>query len=133
MRFFALHGIGEQEHKVGNDYVVNVRAEYDISKSALSDDLNDTLNYVEMYNVVKQVVGETQELLERVTYKIGERILERFEGTVRLISTPASSICFFSQHPSSSSFSGVRKTGCADRRPSARAVLPTDPPQRMET
>jgi dihydroneopterin aldolase len=80
MRFFALHGIGEQEHKVGNDYVVNVRAEYDISKSALSDDLNDTLNYVEMYNVVKQVVGETQELLERVTYKIGERILERFEG-----------------------------------------------------
>ena len=42
LRFHAYHGVLEQEQIVGNDYCLDVRMKYDISKAKLSDNIDDT-------------------------------------------------------------------------------------------
>ena len=46
IRVYAFHGCLEEEAKIGSDYIVDVEIVADLSKSSLSDDLNDTVDYV---------------------------------------------------------------------------------------
>ena len=84
LRFHAFHGVLPQERTVGNDYVVSVRAGYDVSKACLSDDVSDTLNYARMYDVVKAEMAEPSKLLERVAWRIGERLMAEFPSITSL-------------------------------------------------
>ena len=68
MRFHAFHGVLPQERLVGNDYEVTVVMDSDIAAAALSDDVADTINYAEVYEVVRQVMMEPCHLLERVVW-----------------------------------------------------------------
>lgn len=54
IKLHAFIGVSELERKVGNDYVVNLRLRYNIEKAMLSDDVADTLNYAEVYEVLKK-------------------------------------------------------------------------------
>ena len=78
LRVHAYHGVLEQEHKVGNDYVISLRAEYDMTKACVSDDVNDALNYASLCNEVLALMKDTSALLERVAYKIGDRLINKF-------------------------------------------------------
>ena len=49
MRFYAYHGVLPQEKKVGNWFSVDLELSVDLSRAALSDQLQDTLNYAEVY------------------------------------------------------------------------------------
>jgi len=80
IRFHAYHGVGDAEHMVGNDYVVNVVACHDVTSAAASDDVADALNYVAVYDVVKQVMGEPRCLLESVAAEMARRLLDAFGG-----------------------------------------------------
>ena len=79
LRFHAYHGVMEQERVVGNDYEVSLRLAYPLEKSCLSDDVNDTLNYAEVYDLVKKEMELPGRLLESVAYRIADRLMERFE------------------------------------------------------
>lgn len=78
LRYHAFHGVLPQERLTGNDYVVNLSMGYDVSRAILSDNVDDTLNYAEVYLVVSQVMQERYRLLERVAATIGQRLMERF-------------------------------------------------------
>ena len=80
LRFHAFHGIMPQERIVGNDYIVNVRLRYDVSKAMLSDDVNDTLNYASVFDVISQEMAVPSGLLERVAYCMAERLCRKFPG-----------------------------------------------------
>ena len=54
VRFHAYHGVLLQETQVGNDYVVNLDVSYDFSRAMETDELAGTLNYAELYELVKQ-------------------------------------------------------------------------------
>ena len=84
LRFHAFHGVLPQERKVGNDYVVNIRVGYDVSSACLSDNVADTLNYAAMYEVVKAEMDKPSQLLERVAWRIGERLMEEFPSITSL-------------------------------------------------
>ena len=79
MCFHAFHGVLPQERLVGNDYEVTVVMDCDITAAALSDDVADTINYAEAYEVVRQVMMEPCHLLERVAWNIGAALLTRFD------------------------------------------------------
>ena len=79
MRFHAFHGVLPQERLVGNDYEVTVVMDCDISSAALSDDVADTINYAEAYEVVRKEMMEPCHLLERVAWNIGVALLARFD------------------------------------------------------
>ena len=55
MRFYAYHGVMEQERRVGGDYVVSLSVDVDLSVPVVSDSVEDTLNYAALYDVVARV------------------------------------------------------------------------------
>lgn len=78
VKFYAIHGVLPQERKVGNDYQVSLRIGYDISRAMVSDDVNDTLNYAEVYQLLSQEMSVPSALLERVAGRIGDRLFRKF-------------------------------------------------------
>ena len=77
MTFRAYHGCMEEEQVIGNTFVVDLYLESDTEKAELSDDLNDTTDYAEAYNIVKREIEIPSKLLEHV----GRRILDAVKGS----------------------------------------------------
>ena len=67
-----------QEQLTGNDYIINVRAGYDISRAMQTDDVADTLNYAEVYNIIKEEMNIPSKLIEHVTGRIANRLLNHY-------------------------------------------------------
>ena len=78
VRFHAFHGVLDQERRVGNDYVINVVAECDFTHAMLTDELEDTVSYADIYRVVKEEMAIPSKLLEHVAGRIGERLFNEF-------------------------------------------------------
>ncbi len=78
MEFKAYHGCLEQEKVRGNVFTVDFRGELDLSAAAKSDNLNDTLNYGEVYDIVAEEMSIPSELLENVAGRIVEAIAAQF-------------------------------------------------------
>ena len=47
LRFFAHHGVGEQETVVGNEFTVSLRLQVDIRRAAETDDVADDFPQIE--------------------------------------------------------------------------------------
>ena len=78
IRIHAYHGVDKQERIVGNDYLVRVKVKYNISDAAKSDSVNDTINYAEIYDVVKCEMSIPSNLLENVVYRIMNALKRNF-------------------------------------------------------
>ena len=78
MEFKAYHGCLEQEKVRGNSFTVDFRGELDLSAAAESDNLNDTLNYAEIYEIVADEMSIPSELLENVAGRIVKAIEKKF-------------------------------------------------------
>lgn len=80
MYFRAYHGCLESERLNGNDFIVDFSAEYDFSAASQSDNLEDTLNYAAIYDLVKREMAVPSDLLEHVAGRIVRAIEEEFPG-----------------------------------------------------
>ncbi|NOR73958.1 MAG: dihydroneopterin aldolase [Draconibacterium sp.] len=78
MHFYAYHGHFESEQIVGNDFIVDLYITTDCKKAALSDDLNDALNYQAVYTLVKKEMGIKSRLLENVAKRILDTLFAKF-------------------------------------------------------
>ena len=78
LRFRARHGVMEQERAVGNTFVVALRLDYPFEEAMQTDNLEATLNYAEVYEVVKAEMGVPSRLLEHVAGRIRNALVERF-------------------------------------------------------
>ncbi|MBR9919562.1 MAG: dihydroneopterin aldolase [Bacteroidetes bacterium] len=74
MRFFAYHGYYEEERLIGGEYVVDVYITTDVSKAAVKDDLERTINYENIHTICQAVMKEPCKLIETVAEKISLRI-----------------------------------------------------------
>ena len=81
IRVYAYHGCLPEETRIGSDYRVDVKVKANLSKSALSDELADTVDYVFLNQVVKEEMAIASKLLETV----GARILQRFLAESSLV------------------------------------------------
>lgn len=84
MRFYAYHGVMEQERLVGGEYSVSLTVEADLSEAVRTDDVADTINYAALYEVVKSEMAVPSKLLEHVAGRIGQRAMETFERITTL-------------------------------------------------
>lgn len=75
IRLYAYHGCMDEEGKIGSEYRVDVIVHTDLSKSAKTDLLNDTVDYVSLNKIVKEEMLVRTKLLETVADKILKRIL----------------------------------------------------------
>lgn len=78
IRLHARHGVLPQEQLTGNDYIINVRASYDISRAMQTDDVADTLNYAEVYNIIKEEMSVPSKLIEHVAGRIANRLMDSY-------------------------------------------------------
>lgn len=89
MQFYGKHGVFPEENKLGQRFYVTVELQIDLSKAGQTDDLNETVNYAELYQVIKDVVeGPPFKLIEALAETIAFRVLDAYakihEVTVRL-------------------------------------------------
>ena len=84
LRFHAFHGVMPQERLTGNDYSVDLRVGNDVSSAMLSDDVNDTINYAGLYEIVRQEMSVPSQLVERVAFRIADRISRRYPDVSRM-------------------------------------------------
>jgi dihydroneopterin aldolase len=83
MKFFAYHGVTEQERKVGNTYIVDLKIFFEFLRATKSDDLNDTINYAALYALVEQVMAIPSNLIEHVAARILHEVHINFPNVAR--------------------------------------------------
>lgn len=78
MHFHAFHGCEPDEKKYGRDYTIDVSFSTDISKAVISDDLSDTIDYVDIHEITKQEMQIPSNLIEHICQRILDKIIARF-------------------------------------------------------
>jgi len=78
MLFYANHGVYEAEKQKGNMFSVDIELEADLQKAASSDNLNDTLNYEQIYDITAAEMKIRSNLLENVAERIFIKINHNF-------------------------------------------------------
>lgn len=80
MQFYAFHGCFAEEQAIGTYFRVDVAFETDTSRAQHSDDIADTVSYLDVYQTVKREMAVPSHLLEHVGERIGEAILEQYQA-----------------------------------------------------
>ena len=70
MRFYARHGVFEQEAQVGGYYTVDVCFALPSLAPTETDELADTVNYAEVYDCVRAEMDRPSRLIEHVAGRI---------------------------------------------------------------
>lgn len=75
MAFYGRHGVLAAERELGQRFRVDVELTTDLGPSGLSDRLEDTVDYVAAYDIVRAVVeGKAHNLLESLARDIADRL-----------------------------------------------------------
>jgi len=75
LEFHAFHGVYPHERESGNWFEVDISIETNILEGAIRDELDKTVNYETLYQIVKEEMEVPSKLLETVAEKIVERVL----------------------------------------------------------
>ena len=81
IKLYANHGCLNEEAMIGSWYRVDIEVDVDLTKSSISDDLEDTVDYVQLNHIVKEEMVIRSKLLEEVA----NRILDRFFLELKMI------------------------------------------------
>ncbi|MEP2025544.1 MAG: dihydroneopterin aldolase [Reichenbachiella sp.] len=84
--FFAHHGYYEEERKVGNKYTVDVEVTVD-NTVFTDDDLDQTINYEEIYLTVSTIMSVSTKLLETLASSMCRELLKQFSSISQVRST----------------------------------------------
>ena len=79
MEFFAYHGVYLEEREKGQNFSIDLEILADYSKACHSDKLEDAIDYVEIYELVKAEMEIPSSLLENVAQRIIDSIRKNFE------------------------------------------------------
>ncbi|MEL7532205.1 MAG: dihydroneopterin aldolase, partial [Bacteroidota bacterium] len=81
---FGYHGVYDQERQDGNNFIVDVYLKSDIFRSAYTDQLADTLDYQQVYEIVLAEMKTPAKLLEHLAYRIARQISNSFPDILAL-------------------------------------------------
>ena len=99
LEFFAYHGYYEEERTIGNRYAVDITVSADFSEAAQNDRLRSTINYEDLYRIVKEEMAVPSRLLEHIAQRIIKRTYERYpnvewvEVGLSKFNTPLGGVC----------------------------------------
>jgi len=78
MRFYAHHGVFEQERQIGSWYEVSLKIKLDFTRALKTDDVKDTINYAKVYDIIAEEMRIPSNLLEYVVGRIINAIRQKF-------------------------------------------------------
>ncbi|HUQ64561.1 MAG TPA: dihydroneopterin aldolase [Flavitalea sp.] len=77
VHMYAFHGIFEGEENVGNPYIINLSVQFN-EKDNDFNNINDTISYEELYNILKQRMAIPTGLLEKICVNIIRHIKHQY-------------------------------------------------------
>ena len=78
MDFHAFHGCYELEQQTGSHFEVSLRITTELGEVAETDDVRKAVNYLTVYEMVREQMQCTQCTIERVAQNIIDALHERF-------------------------------------------------------
>ncbi len=83
--FYGFHGVSQAEQELGQRFIVDVKLELSLDKAGKSDQLQDTVNYCEIYTLIKEKGQQKRyALLEAMASDMAESILKGFDIVQRV-------------------------------------------------
>lgn len=79
IRVYAYHGCLEEEAMIGSEYVVDVLLNTDFTEASRKDDLNLTVDYVKVYEIVRDEMAVRSKLIEHVGKRIYNKLISEFK------------------------------------------------------
>jgi dihydroneopterin aldolase len=82
LHFFGFHGVYLEEQILGNEFIVNIKVTCNpfFEENIL---LEQTVNYEEVFNLVKKIMNTPTPLLESLVVKIGNTILAQYSQVLQ--------------------------------------------------
>lgn len=84
MHFYAFHGCFAEEQAIGTHFVLDVAFETDTRCAQQSDNIADTVSYLDVYQAVKCEVERPSHLLEHVGERVANALLAEFAAIERV-------------------------------------------------
>lgn len=78
MEFYANHGCYKEEQIVGNQFLVDLTLHTNCDLPRQSDNIEDALNYLKVYEFIKEEMDIKSHLLEHVAGRILDRLYKEF-------------------------------------------------------
>jgi dihydroneopterin aldolase len=84
IQLYAFHGCLEEEGRIGGHYIVDVSLSTDFTSAALTDDLTQTVDYVDINQIVAEEMAIRSKLIEHVGQRISRRIFQELKAIEKL-------------------------------------------------
>jgi dihydroneopterin aldolase len=84
IQLYAFHGCLEEEGRIGGHYIVDVSLTTDFTSAALTDDLTQTVDYVDINQIVAEEMAIRSKLIEHVGQRISRRIFQELKAIEKL-------------------------------------------------
>lgn len=80
MHFFAFHGVYDFEREKGNNFEVSLAVKYPLkdNKELLEDNLENTVSYVDLWDIVRSEMAIPRNLIETVAACILDKTKHNF-------------------------------------------------------
>lgn len=84
--FYGYHGVLPEENTLGQRFFIDIEMYVDLKKSGLSDNVSDTINYAQVYEIVKDIAeNKRYNLIEALAENIACIVLDQFKDIVEII------------------------------------------------
>jgi 7,8-dihydroneopterin aldolase/epimerase/oxygenase len=79
MKFYAYHGVLEEEQQNGQHFYIDVEMFCDVREAGVKDDLEKTVNYAAVYDIIKNTtINNKFRLIECLADRISREIMSSY-------------------------------------------------------
>ena len=78
LRLYAFHGVMPQERKVGGWFIISLRVHYYILRAMETDNVEHTISYADLCELVKHEMAQPSQLLESVAGRIANAVINSY-------------------------------------------------------
>ncbi len=84
IKLHAYHGCMHEESIIGGKYVIDVCIDANLDKPSTSDKLDETIDYVAVFEIVKKEMAIRSKLIEHVAKRILSTLENSFPTSVKI-------------------------------------------------
>lgn len=79
LKFKAYHGYYDIEREQGNLFEVDITVKTNFHKAAVNDQLSQTVDYEDLYTIIREEMEKSSKLLEHVVQSIVDRVINEHQ------------------------------------------------------
>ncbi len=84
-QFYAYHGALKEEQNIGGKFEVDVDIYTNFEDAAKNDELQETINYHEVYKYLEKIIhSHNYYLIETIAVEIANEVTNHFEGIQKI-------------------------------------------------